>query len=237
MNRNDRKSAVAILVVVLTILVGGTAWIMHGASFSSADRGEVIATVDGESIYLQDAVWRVDGLTTTHGGDAQSLGSEWQDRVLQSLVDDVVIRQEADRRGIAVTDQQIADDLLGLQEMFATLDEYQTWLGSQGIDQDELERRIRLQRLAVDVYEAVTSGVTVSTSDVRTYFQAHRTEYAGSDGSPASFLDVQDAIQQQLEKEEKDAVYAAWLDEQRGTVDVVVLDEDWWRSVGDEQQG
>jgi hypothetical protein len=237
MNTDNRKAAILILVAVLALLAGGTAWVMHGGSLSSSDRGEVIATVDGDPIYLRDAAARLEGLMTAHSGGTQSLGTEWKDRVLQSLVDDVLIRQEADRQGITVADQQMADQILSLQGMFATLGEYESWLASQGIDQDELERRVRLQLLATAVYDSVTSGITVPPTDVRAYYREHRGDYAGQDGTVAPYADVRATIQQQLENKAKDAAYAAWQDERRAVADVVMIDEDWWRRISDEQQG
>lgn len=235
MNPDSRKPAIIILIVVLAVLVGGAAWVMSGGSFTSSDRGEVIATVDDEPIYLRDAAWRVEGLTTAHGATG-SLGDEWQDRVFQSLVDDVLIRHEAERLGIVVTDEQLADEILSVQELFGSLAQYEAWLAEQGIDQDELERRIRLQRLGASVYEYITADVTVGDAEVRVYYEENRNRLTLSDGTPASFSDVRDTIRQQLEKEAKDAAYAAWLDERRPTLHVVVLDEDWWRSVQDEQR-
>jgi len=217
------------------LLVGG-AWALHVGPFGAAGRGSVLATVDGDPIYLSDARYRAMGLAAVHGGPTGSLDEGWQERVLQSLVDDLVIQAEAERRGLIASDQEVAAQILDLRELFPSLAEYEAWLGSQQMDEDELERRVRLQTTAVRVYEAVTADVEVSEGEIRNYYEEHPQEFLGADGSPVPFSAVRDSIAESLMEEEKNGAYAAWLDARRRAATLVIVMDDWWRSMQDEQQ-
>jgi len=101
---------------------------------------------------------------------------------------------------------------------------------------DELERRVRLQTTAVRVYEAVTADVEVSEGEIRNYYEEHPQEFLGADGSPVPFSAVRDSIAESLMEEEKNGAYAAWLDARRRAATLVIVMDDWWRSMQDEQQ-
>lgn len=229
-------TAIVVLVGVLAALVLGTAFGLGIGPFSDPGRSTVIATVDGRPIYLDDAVFRYQGLSATHGGGDQGLEANWREQVLRSLVDDQLIQIEAERLGLEVSDQEIANEVLRLQEMFPTTAEYEAWLASQGMDQAELERRIRLQTLGVRVYEEVTAGVKVSEQEIRSYYEEHTDEYIDANGEVAPYENVRAQIEETLRQQKAGEAYALWQARRREAVEVVVLDTEWWRSVEDEQQ-
>lgn len=232
---HSRFAVLAASAAFAAVIVGG-AWALHLGPFASTDRGPVIATVDGRPIYLSEARYRVAGLSTAHGGGLEALGQAWPEQVLQSLVDDQIILHEAETLGLSVSDQEIASELLRLQRLFPDLTAYQSWLASQDMSEGELERRIRLQSLTMRVYQAVTGDVTLGEDELRAYYETHAGDFLTAEGSPAPFDDVRSTIEAQLAGAEKDAAYAAWLGSLRGDVSVVILMDDWWRSIDDGRQ-
>ena len=236
MKSASKGVAMLVLIGFLAILTLGTAWILDVGPFTSTDRGPVIATVDGRPIRLSDARSRVTTLAGVHTGQEGPLASEdWQDQVLESLVDDQLIQAEAERRAILVTAQELADSVQEVVGMFPSLTDYETWLRSQGMDQDEVERRLELQLLSARVYEAVTADVEVSEEQVRAYYAANPGEFATGDGDATPFGDVRSEIESRLLGQAKDAAFNSWLDEQRSAADVEIVMTDWWGAI-DEQQ-
>jgi hypothetical protein len=232
---HSKYVVLAVSAAFAAVIVGG-AWALHLGPFASADRGPVIATVDGRPIYLSEARYRVAGLSTAHGGGLEALGEAWPDQVMRSLVDDKIILHEAEEFGLSISEQEIASEILRLQQLFPDLTGYQEWLASQDMDEDELERRIMLQSLTLRVYEAVTGDVTLGEETLLAYYETHADEFLTSEGSPAPFEEVRSTIEAQLAGAEKDAAYAAWLEARRGEVSVVILTDGWWRSIDDGQQ-
>lgn len=88
-----------------------------------------------------------------------------------------------------------------------------------------------MQLLAARVYAKVTTDATVSGSAIRDYYRGHRDQYVGADGTTSTFLEVRDSIRAALLKKAQDRVYGAWLEQQRRQVDVVVVDDNWWRNI------
>lgn len=225
---------ITVAVVVVALGLVGAAYTMQvgpWAPAASPDYGRVIARVDGHPIYLELARARVEGLTTVHGSLAETMGQDWPQKILDSLVDDELIREEAGRQGIVVSEDELQAHVDRLREQFGSADAFDAWLTEQGMDTTELERRISLQTLGSSVYEAVTAGVDVSVDEIRDYYDSHPKKFVQSDGTPVPLFNVRDQIQQTLSKREKDATFGAWLDEQRARAAVVVVDPDWWKEL------
>lgn len=225
---------ITVAVVVVALGLVGAAYTMQvgpWAPAASPDYGRVIARVDGRPIYLELARARVEGLTTVHGSLAETMGQDWPQKILDSLVDDELIREEAGRQGIVVSEDELRAHVDRLREQFGSADAFDAWLTEQGMDTTELERRISLQTLGSSVYEAVTAGVDVSVDEIRDYYDSHPKKFVQSDGTPVPLFNVRDQIQQTLSKREKDATFGAWLDEQRARAAVVVVDPDWWKEL------
>jgi len=221
---------IRILIVAAVVAGLGTAIFFRvSGGTSPPSRGPVIARVDGDPIYLADARARVAGIETVHGG-VESLGEDWPDRILDSLVDDVLIRRQAQASGISLTDDKIDEAVDSIRAGFPSENDFSAWLDRQGMTLDELERRIRLNLLGARVYLEVTREVSVSPEDVRAYYRRHREEYDTGD-RVIPLLEVRVEIRERLRKKEKDRAFGVWLDEQRRNVDVVVVREDWWGSL------
>jgi hypothetical protein len=230
------RKPITIIAAVVVVALGliGAAYTMHVGPWSGSDApdyGRVIARVDGRPIFLELARARVEGLTTVHGSLAETMGQDWQQRILDSLVDDELIREEATRRGIVITQDELQSHVDRLRGQFGSAAEFDAWLSEQGMDTTELERRITLQTLGANVYEAVTSGVDVTIDAIRDYYRTHPNKYLQSDGTRVPLFDVRDQIEQTLSSDAKDAAFGAWLEDQRSSANVVVVDPDWWKEL------
>ncbi len=235
--KNNAK-ALAFLFGVLAVLVvagAGAVYIMRDrppepeAVPVAQPTGPVIATVDGQPIYLDEAASRVEGLTGLH--DGFELDEEWQERILMSLVDDQILRWTAAEMGVEMTQEELRVHIDNLRSNFGTQDAFDAWLEEQGIDLAELARRVELQTLAARVYEEVTSDAKVSVAEAKAYFKEHRDEYDTPDGAVPDFLFVRDQIEQTLLKGARDEMFGEWLEAQEAQVDLVIVVDEWWKEI------
>ena len=222
------KRARLVMLVLVVAAAGTTAAFLVPRSEPAPDRGPVIARVDGSPIYLADARSRVEGIVSIHGNVGEALGEDWPETILQTLVDDVIVRREAERRDIGPDDREIQANVDEVRADFPSDDAFATWLAEQGMDLLELERRVELNLLATKVYVAVTEDVTVTGTAIRTYYDRHRTDYDTGD-RVVPLLEVRAEIRGSLRQRKEDEAYARWLEEQREAVDVSVVLDDWWR--------
>ncbi len=227
-------AALFLLAVGVVSLLGHDSTAKPGSTAGSSaplDLGPVIATVDGQPVYLGEAKSRIDGLTTLHGDLTSVLGEDWHDVILGSLVSDQVLRAEAKTRGIEITDADIQSSVASIQGMLGEGQTLDGWLADQGISYAELERRIELQLIGSRVYVAVTKDVTVTGKEIREYYRENKVDYQGTDGHTSPLLEVRRSIRETLLKDERDQAYAAWLERARTDADVVVVMNDWWKDL------
>jgi hypothetical protein len=130
-----------------------------------------------------------------------------------------------------VTDEQIAEHVDQLKTNFGGDAAFDSWLKSQSMDLAELERRIRLQTIAADVYDAVTADAHVDATDIASYYRKHRDDYRQSDGTVTPLFDVRTDIQQKLLKSAQDRAFAAWLQDRRDAASVSIVNPDWWKGL------
>jgi SurA-like N-terminal domain len=226
---------VACAAVVLVAAVGGAAALDRRTNdpvpAASRDLGPPIASVNGQLVYLEEMRSRVQGIELVHGTLRDSLGPDWRDELLQNLVDDKIVMQKAEGLGISVTDADVQAHVDEIRSMFPDDAAFGQWLAEGQMDRAELFDRIRLQTVASLLYRQVTKGAHVSMDRARSYYAAHPNKYPGVDGSGAPFLAVKERIKRDIAKHLRDRAYAAWLDEQRTTAQVVVLMDDWWKEI------
>ena len=229
---SSNRLAPLALFAAVALAVAALAYALHlgpWAAPASPDPGPVIARVDGDPIHLAEARARVESLASVHGDIEQTLGKDWPEQVLRSLVDDRVLVNAAAELGITVTDEEVAAHLQRVESLLPEDESLDEWLASQGITRQELERRIRLQLIGARVYEAVTRDVTVTGTEIRAYYRKHRDEFEQVDGTVTPLLEVRRSLRETLLQKARDEAYAAWLRDARARAEVVVVMPDWWK--------
>ena len=211
--------AAALAAVAAVALLGGDSEATKGS-------GPVIAEANGVAIHQAHADARVAGITDVHGNIETTLGPDWRSFVLKTLVDDVIMRQEAERRGLVVTDSELESKVDDVKRQVGTAEEFELWLAESGMTEDELERRLDLQIIAGKVYEAVTSDAQPTEAEVRAFYEENIAQFS-VDGEPRPFIEVKISIADSLADTMEQEAYTAWLEQQRAEAEVIVLDDDW----------
>jgi peptidyl-prolyl cis-trans isomerase D len=146
--------------------------------------GEVIAEVEGREVtagqFLQLYNSQVQAYRTAYGGSMtddllRQLGIDQQ--ILQQMVDEQATLTEAERQGLAVSDEELAQQIFaipGLQEngRFVGEEQYELILRSQappltkGVFEENLRRSLMISKLRA----ALTDWMTVSDAEVEREF-------------------------------------------------------------------
>jgi len=153
----------ALFVVIVLVFV------FWGIGTGGAPTNQVIAEVNGERITDSD-VRRM--LKTLKRGQSDEEQEQINDYVIQELIKDQVLIQEAERSQISVSDYEI--DLQNkLNPRYQNKDgkftekRYQRGLKSQGITDGKNRTLIRIKLLKEKLEQAASSGIQVSDAQVR----------------------------------------------------------------------
>lgn len=128
-------------------------------------------------------------------------------QILDSLVTDQLIKQEAQKQGIKINedevDQQIEEIKASIQEQGQDFD---TLLSMQGMTLEDLKGRIRIQKM---VEQLLGSEVEVADEEVDQYLEDNK-EFLPEDMSEE---EMKEQARQQLEQQKLSEKYQSWLDE------------------------
>lgn len=128
----------------------------------------IIARVNGQPITreaLEAEVQRA-RLALEEPPDAQTLAA-LREAALETLIEEVLLEQEAQRLGIVVTEQQVDEELAFARERAGGAAAFRAWLGSIGYTEQALRRQIYLDLLANALRDRVLADLPRTAEYVR----------------------------------------------------------------------
>lgn len=136
--------------------------------------GDVVATVNGEDITQRELYEAM----LANGGR----------EVLEQLITERLVEQEARRRQVTVSEDEIRQELDSLKQQYGE-DVLRALLERQGMTEEDLRHNIRINVL---LEKLVASDVKVSDEDVRAYYDENRDQFVEPEQVRARHILVED---------------------------------------------
>jgi hypothetical protein len=194
---------------------------------------EVVAEVNGEEIPKEEFVQAYEAQFQQAAMQSQTSGQEvdqdqLKEQVADSLVSTELLVQEADKRDISASDQDVDQTLkqLAAQNGLESVDAFVAALEEQGMDREEIDSQVRTQVVIERLIESEAGDVSASTAEVRAMYdelaaqQEQAGEQAGQELPP--FAQVRPQLEEQVEQEKKSGVAQRLVGDLREDGDVVV---------------
>jgi len=161
---NPRKLAVGALTALLMTSCG----LLEPAA----------ATVNGEKITVSEIQEVVDEFKRSPEfarlgaqGDAEAITREFEQSYLATLIRRQVLTPLAEERGVAVTDEEVQEQLEGIQAEFASQSAFEEALKEQGLTLAQLEELISDRALEQKLREAVNEDLAPADSEIQAYYE------------------------------------------------------------------
>lgn len=170
--------------LALALLAGGAAPLPAAAG--GPERPEIAATVNGEAVTRAE-VERMRASPLTLAQARRELGVADPDPdalerlALRRVIQRRLMIQEARRRRLAVSEQELDERIAALRRSFDDLASFGAWMQEQGLDDRSLFESVRGDLAADRLWAALVEGVRVTDEQVRAYYAAHRDELAGEE--------------------------------------------------------
>jgi parvulin-like peptidyl-prolyl isomerase len=169
-----------IVALTLVLLVIGTA--VAVAVTMGMQRGTAVAaTVNGEVIYARELDGEVTMVAKQYGIDlAKADGAQQRQEIsrviLDQLIEQRLVMQEARSRNAMPTEVQVEFQLQQIKRNFPTEADFATALAQRNLTLAALKDRLRAN-VAVRNLMGKVAPVTVSDAEVEQYFRTHRSEF------------------------------------------------------------
>lgn len=167
-----------------------------------------LALVLGLLYYFKDlfVVATVNGRPVTRLAVIQELERENGKSVVDNLVTKSLIEQEAAKKGITVSSDDVNAELskieTDLQAQGQTLDQV---LQTQGLTKSDVEENLRIK---LYIEKILADKVQVSEDDVKKYYEDNKSLYGNS-----KYEDVKSQIESSLKQQKLQEQYQTWLDD------------------------
>lgn len=147
-------------------------------------RGDVVATVNRQAITAQEVDKRVSFFELAYGHRLN--GSEYRTargQVLDMMIDEEIIVQEARRRRLIPTAKQVEAEVKRVEDYIrnrvfgGSPRRYEEGLKKAGLTRDDIRRYVERQLMGDMLYRQVTAKVTVTPQEVRSYYDNNRAQF------------------------------------------------------------
>jgi peptidyl-prolyl cis-trans isomerase D len=176
LRKYSQSTPVKILYGVLA-----AAFVIWGVGAVGGERGDIVAKVYGDTITQRDLDAATEGLRRQYeqllkgqfAGDLLK-NLDLRGRALDQLVDGALLRHEAERLGVPVSDNDVVDAIVKMPELQdngrfdrARLEQYLDYERDQGEFASQVRRGLLFQRLQ----SLITDGVRVSDAEVEARYK------------------------------------------------------------------
>jgi parvulin-like peptidyl-prolyl isomerase len=173
---------------IAAVLVFG---LILGLAGCSSD--EVAATVNGEEIMKSELDVQVVKLQEQYpqmfeGADAEARLLDFQQRLLDNLINSVLIRQAAEEMGIAISDSDVDEELDQLRAGFQDDAAFEEALAQAGMTVETLQDQLRDQLLTEALLEEITTDDAVSEEELTAYYEANSGQFSEAAAVHASHI-------------------------------------------------
>lgn len=194
-----RKKRIFCMIFLLLVFLCG----LKGAWAETMN--QIVAIVNGDIVTEEevDLFIRMGGAEEAFG-DLKMSPEELRKKLLDRMIEDRLILQEAKRLGIKPDEKVVDDRIRDIKTRAGSAEAFEQALKSQGLNLTELKEKLRNQYLIISVVQKeVKSKVTVSPKEVTDYFQQHSDQFQTTESVVVDSIFVED-------KESLNAVLAAF---------------------------
>jgi len=184
--------------------------------FGCADK-DTAAKVNGTKITVAELDAQVEQLKKSYpqmftGSEGEQRLLEFRLRVLDNLINQVLLEEAAEDQGVEVSDDEINKQVADLKKGFADEEQFEAALKSAGVDSAGLADQIRDQLVTQRIIEKLSAKADrVTDADVKEYYEKNKARYSQKAAKKSSHILVRDeaTAQQVLAKVQAGGDFAA----------------------------
>jgi hypothetical protein len=213
-----KRSVILTLALVATLLLAVAALSGCGSGSGSADLpAGTVATVGDVNItkaqvdeLIKQAAAQLEGQGDAFPAEGTALFDEYRAKMVEYLVGNEIIVQSAADNNVSVSDTQVNGQIQQMVSAYGGQKKFDTMLKAAGMTQDLLKRTIKSQLLAQAVQSAVTKSASVSPTDIKAYWDAHKDQLSKVKKT-ATFAKAKATIKSMLLSATQQKLWSEWI--------------------------
>lgn len=114
-------------------------------------------------------------------GDSDAITREFEQSYLSQLIRRAVLEPEAERLGVSVSEDEVADQLEDIKAEFPSESAFNEALKEQGLTLGQLRQLVRDRALEERVRAEITAAASPDEAELRAYYQDHLDDFLETD--------------------------------------------------------
>lgn len=164
---------IGVVVVAIAVL---------GVIFGPRLFAKTAAIVNGEKILMNEVDKQLDRIAAQHKTAEQKKAfvkqkKQIQKQILDILIDQTLYKQEAEKMGIKVTDQEVENEVNRTKKRFPSEAEFAKALKDAQMTLDDLREFTRNRLIAERVNKKVVGKVTVTDQEAKDYYEKNKEQF------------------------------------------------------------
>ena len=152
----------------------------------------------------------VNDAVITQGELQDALMKQYGADVLELLMTNEIIKQEAKAQKIEVTDEELDAEYKVYADYYGSEEALLESMAIYNMTKDDILNDIKLYLLTVQLLK---KEITLTDEEIQAYYEENKTSFTTDDGEQLAFEDVKEDVEAALLEERIDAEYDVWLDE------------------------
>jgi len=174
------RFAKSIAFVVLIALLGSILALAGCSSPKSTDK--VVAEVNGVKIYNSELERQVQAQLGNHmdqfqGAEGQKMLATFKAQILDMLIDNELIVQEAKKKGFRVSKKEIDDRIKEIRGQFKSDQEYKAALQQAGLTESDVPRQVERMIYAEKLLADLFKGVKATDKEIEDYYKKNEASF------------------------------------------------------------
>ncbi len=154
---------------------------------------DVAARVNGEEISSTELDEQIEHLREQspqmfEGEEGEARVLDFKRRLLESMIDNVLVRQAAEERGISVSEEEIDTQIDELKAGFPSEDEFNTALADAGLTLADLRDQLSEQLVTQRLMEELAGDAEVTADEIEEYYEANKAQFADQAATRSSHI-------------------------------------------------
>lgn len=163
------------------------------AGLTACGSNEVAARVNGEEISRAELDEQVELLRAQspqmfEGEEGESRILDFRRRLLESMIDNLLVKQAAEERGVAVGDDEIDAQIDDLRAGFPSEEEFESALADANLTLSDLRDQIREQLTTQRLMEELAGDDGVTDAEVEEYYEDNKSQFAEQAATRSSHI-------------------------------------------------
>lgn len=161
--------------------------VMLALTVVGCGKKDVVAEVNGEAVKNSEVEAQLAQIKKTYpdlfkGADGKAREADFRNRIIDNLINTILIKQAAVKQGVKVTDKELDGRYSELRRNFANEKAFKEALAKAGLDEAKLREQLRTQALTQGLIDKLAKDIKISEAELKRYYDQNKEQFKDKAG-------------------------------------------------------